>query len=104
MNMKYLALAVALMFVEANADNSTLDAAIGGGVGGARGGVRRGREINWLIVGTNTPRSSVSLWYSRRVRRHTHSTRPAAQRPRSIAKPLALQQALVEPASAIPRR
>jgi hypothetical protein len=37
MNIKYLALMVALVIVEANAGNSTVDAAIGGGVGGAAG-------------------------------------------------------------------
>ena len=37
MNFKYLALAILLSAVEANADNSTLDAAIGGGIGGAAG-------------------------------------------------------------------
>ena len=37
MNIRYLLLVVTLMVVEANADNSTLDAAIGGGIGGAAG-------------------------------------------------------------------
>ena len=38
MKIKYLALAILFSAVEANADNSTLDAAIGGGIGGALGG------------------------------------------------------------------
>ena len=37
MNMRYLLLVFTLMVVEANADSSTLDAAIGGGIGGAAG-------------------------------------------------------------------
>jgi hypothetical protein len=37
MNIRYLILAFTLMAVEANADSSTLDAAIGGGIGGAAG-------------------------------------------------------------------
>lgn len=37
MNIRYFILVLALMVVEANADNSTLDAAIGGGIGGATG-------------------------------------------------------------------
>ncbi|MCX4186233.1 glycine zipper domain-containing protein [Methylophaga sp. OBS4] len=37
MKMHYLFLAAALLAVEANADSSTLDAAIGGGIGGAVG-------------------------------------------------------------------
>ena len=37
MKIKYCALAVMLIAVEVNADNSTLDAAIGGGIGGAAG-------------------------------------------------------------------
>ena len=37
MNIRYFVLAFTLMVVEANADNSTLDAAIGGGLGGAAG-------------------------------------------------------------------
>jgi hypothetical protein len=37
MKIKYFVLAIALSAVEANADNSTLDAAIGGGIGGAAG-------------------------------------------------------------------
>ena len=37
MKIKYLALVIAPSAVEANADNSTLDAAIGGGIGGAAG-------------------------------------------------------------------
>lgn len=37
MNIRYLILTAALMFVEASADNSTIDAAIGGGIGGAAG-------------------------------------------------------------------
>ena len=37
MNIKYTVLAILLLAVEANADNSTLDAAIGGGIGGAAG-------------------------------------------------------------------
>ena len=37
MNIRYLVLVLALMVVEANADTSTLDAAIGGGIGGAAG-------------------------------------------------------------------
>lgn len=37
MKVSYLVLAVALAAVEAQADNSTLDAAIGGGLGGAAG-------------------------------------------------------------------
>jgi len=37
MNVRYLILVFALMAVEANADSSTLDAAIGGGIGGAAG-------------------------------------------------------------------
>ena len=37
MNIRYFVLAFTLMVVEANADNSTLDAAIGGGIGGAAG-------------------------------------------------------------------
>jgi len=37
MNIRYLLLIFTLMVVEANADSSTLDAAIGGGIGGAAG-------------------------------------------------------------------
>lgn len=37
MKIKYLVLVILLAAVEANADNSTLDAAIGGGIGGAAG-------------------------------------------------------------------
>jgi hypothetical protein len=37
MKIKYLVLAISLSAFEANADNSTLDAAIGGGLGGAAG-------------------------------------------------------------------
>ena len=37
MNMRYLILVFSLMAVEVSADNSTLDAAIGGGLGGAAG-------------------------------------------------------------------
>lgn len=37
MKLKYLALAIVLSAVEANADNSTGEAAIGGGIGGAAG-------------------------------------------------------------------
>ena len=37
MNIRYLLLAFTLLAVEANADSSTLDAAIGGGIGGAAG-------------------------------------------------------------------
>ena len=37
MNIRYLALALSLVVVQANADDSTLDAAIGGGIGGAAG-------------------------------------------------------------------
>lgn len=37
MNIRYFIIAFTLMVVEANADSSTLDAAIGGGVGGAAG-------------------------------------------------------------------
>jgi hypothetical protein len=37
MNIRYLILVFTLMVVEANADSSTLDAAIGGGIGGAAG-------------------------------------------------------------------
>ena len=35
MNIRYLLLVFTLMVVEANADSSTLDAAIGDGIGGA---------------------------------------------------------------------
>ena len=37
MNIRYLILVPALLVFEANADSSTLDAAIGGGIGGAAG-------------------------------------------------------------------
>jgi len=37
MNIRYLILVFTLLAVEANADSSTLDAAIGGGIGGAAG-------------------------------------------------------------------
>jgi len=37
MNIRYLIVVLSLIVVEANADNSTLDAAIGGGIGGATG-------------------------------------------------------------------
>jgi len=37
MKMRYLIVVLSLMLVDANADNSTLDAAIGGGIGGAAG-------------------------------------------------------------------
>jgi outer membrane lipoprotein SlyB len=37
MKIRYLALALSLVAVQANADDSTLDAAIGGGIGGAAG-------------------------------------------------------------------
>lgn len=37
MNIRYLVLVSALIAIEVNADNSTLDAAIGGGIGGAAG-------------------------------------------------------------------
>jgi outer membrane lipoprotein SlyB len=37
MNIRYLLLVFTLLVVEANADSSTLDAAIGGGIGGAAG-------------------------------------------------------------------
>ena len=37
MNIRYLILVFTLVVVEANADSSTLDAAIGGGIGGAAG-------------------------------------------------------------------
>ncbi len=37
MNIRYVALAFLLFAIQANADDSTLDAAIGGGVGGAAG-------------------------------------------------------------------
>jgi uncharacterized protein YcfJ len=37
MNIRYLLLVFTLMVVEANADSSTLNAAIGGGIGGAAG-------------------------------------------------------------------
>ena len=37
MNIRYLVLVLVLLVVEANAGNSTLDAAIGGGIGGAAG-------------------------------------------------------------------
>jgi len=37
MKLQYLALAFSLVTVQVNADNSTLDAAIGGGIGGATG-------------------------------------------------------------------
>lgn len=53
MNIKYLVLAVALVTVDAVADNSTLDAAIGGGVGGAAGAAI-GNEVggrNGAIIG-----------------------------------------------------
>jgi hypothetical protein len=53
MNMKYLALAIAVVTIQANAGNSTLDAAIGGGIGGAAGAAI-GNEVggrNGAIVG-----------------------------------------------------
>jgi outer membrane lipoprotein SlyB len=37
MKIKYIVLAIALSAVQANADDSTLNAAIGGGIGGAAG-------------------------------------------------------------------
>ena len=37
MKMRYFLFSVALVAIEANADSSTLDAAIGGGIGGAAG-------------------------------------------------------------------
>lgn len=37
MNLKYFLLALSLVAIEVNADNSTLDAAIGGAIGGAAG-------------------------------------------------------------------
>jgi len=37
MNKRYLGFLLALVVIEANADSSTLDAAIGGGIGGAAG-------------------------------------------------------------------
>ena len=37
MNIRYLLLVFTIVVVEANADSSTLDAAIGGGIGGAAG-------------------------------------------------------------------
>ena len=37
MKLRYLIFSIALVAVEANADSSTLDAAIGGGIGGAAG-------------------------------------------------------------------
>ena len=53
MNIRYLLLVFTLMAVEANADSSTLDAAIGGGIGGAAGAAI-GNEVggrNGAIVG-----------------------------------------------------
>jgi outer membrane lipoprotein SlyB len=53
MNINYLVLAAALVAVNANADNSTLDAAIGGGLGGAAGAAI-GNEVggrNGAIIG-----------------------------------------------------
>lgn len=44
MKIKYLVLVFALSAIEANADSSTLDAAIGGGIGGATGAVL-GNEV-----------------------------------------------------------
>ncbi len=37
MNIRYFALALSLVVVQANANDSTVDAAIGGGIGGAAG-------------------------------------------------------------------
>jgi uncharacterized protein YcfJ len=37
MNIRHLVLVFAIMVVDANADNSSIDAAIGGGIGGAAG-------------------------------------------------------------------
>ena len=58
MNIRYLILVFTLMVVEANADSSTLDAAIGGGLGGAAGaaigneiGGRDGAFIGGALVG-----------------------------------------------------
>jgi outer membrane lipoprotein SlyB len=53
MNLRYLVLVFTLMVVEANADSSTLDAAIGGGIGGAAGAAI-GNEVggrNGAIIG-----------------------------------------------------
>lgn len=53
MKKRYLVLVLALMTIEANADSSTLDAAIGGGIGGAAGAAI-GNEIggrNGAIAG-----------------------------------------------------
>ena len=53
MNIRYLILVFTLIVVEANADSSTLDAAIGGGIGGAAGAAI-GNEVggrNGAIVG-----------------------------------------------------
>ena len=53
MKKSYLGLVLALMAIEANADSSTLDAAIGGGIGGAAGAAI-GNEIggrNGAIAG-----------------------------------------------------
>ena len=53
MNVKRVAFALALVAIGAHADNSTLDAAIGGGLGGAAGAAI-GNEVggrNGAIVG-----------------------------------------------------
>ena len=53
MKMRYLILIVSLMAAEANAGNSTVDAAIGGGIGGAAGAAI-GNEVggrNGAIIG-----------------------------------------------------
>lgn len=89
MNIRYLVLAFALTIVEANAGNSTLDAAIGGGIGGAAGaaigneiGGRDGAIIGGALggavgVAVNTddePRHSGSYrkTYYRSAPRHDH--------------------------------
>jgi len=58
MKMKYLVPAIVLFAFEVNADNSTLDAAIGGGIGGAAGaaigneiGGREGAIIGGAVGG-----------------------------------------------------
>jgi hypothetical protein len=93
MNIKCLAFAFALLAIEASADNSTLDAAIGGGIGGAAGaaigneiGGRDGAIIGGALgggVGAAVATDDDSHHSSSHEQTHHHYYQPAQVYPAS---------------------
>ena len=96
MNIRYLLLVFTLMVVEANADSSTLDAAIGGGIGGAAGaaignevGGRDGAIVGGALGGAigaavNTDDESR---YAMHRKTYYKSSHPSDEHPSSIFCP-----------------